>query len=642
MSELGHAEPIAAEESSDDISTWPRPFRLQLGTETENTNAVVPKPCWDHTLYRGPNDEQVHVDYCTTKEQSEAAAIHFLDEAIVGFDMEWVIDWGRGPKRCLQDEVSMIQIASETRIALFHIGQHPGTTTEQLIAPSLRKIIESATIIKTGHNIMSADCGRLQKYFKITPRAIFELCHLHYLVSHGATHPRNVVHNIRGISLAKLVGLHLGHELSKDDDTRKGNWRRPLNDTREKDRQKKVYAAADAYAGVMLYHCLNAQRMAMDPTPPMPLLADDYLPFLGATKQPIRLQSDQEGETYTTAELFFKVKAEVKAEAQAGIKEDEKNKGRKGSSATPVPETPLDSTEKLLLSRLRERRGELAIKVNLPRYCVAQDSVLEDLARYRPLDEASLLKIKGIKKRKSDSYGAQLLEVIQDFCAENNLDSTFAAGTGTVKKASILHLPPTIDLPSAVVQPPIVNRPTTPDRNPRRRARSPGSSPAFGTPVKRMPSLHTGLSNDFSKTSIDLISVVNQDRQESSSGEDDVFMTPLERRESSQLKRKRSESPTPVHVQPPQPPTASTLNQETQLIRNKLLALSKRVIKLLNKLPVDPLVDEETLDQLALRLPQTKAQLENIPGAERFMGACDEANIDLLKNIIKFATGPSR
>ncbi|KAF2021327.1 hypothetical protein BU24DRAFT_19296 [Aaosphaeria arxii CBS 175.79] len=414
--------------------TWPRPFKLAA----EPT--INYKPYWDHTLYRGPNNEEVKVTYCKTKEQSENAAQAFLGEELVGFDMEWVISYKKGEIRDLQDEISMIQIASEHQIALFHIGQHVGKTTDDLIAPSLRKIIESPNIVKTGHNIMSADCGRLLQYFGITAKGIFELCHLDYLVTHGPTEPSRVNTVIRNTSLGAMVQKHLGYPMCKDDDIRKCNWRREIYAHWQPHKKRLNYAAADAYAGPMLYHCMNAQRLAMDPVPPMPLLADKYLPFKGAGRQAIRLHSDVKGEEYTTAEKVFAVAKTtivpteenqtnvetIDLTADGGgvqLANVEANNGEskkpKSSFESSVDQDPLNGTEMLLYDRLENCRNELAIKHNCEPYAVTSVAALKRMARTRPDSAYRLKKIRGIGGVFVNKYGADFLRVIAAFNDES-------------------------------------------------------------------------------------------------------------------------------------------------------------------------------------------------------------------------------
>ncbi|OCL01565.1 ribonuclease H-like protein, partial [Glonium stellatum] len=220
---------------------------------------------WSHLLYHGPNMEPVRIDYCKCRSTSEVIAQKFLGEKVLGFDMEWESEIGP-----LQEKISCIQLASESRIALFHIGLHVGSTPEELIAPSLRKIIESPNVTKTGVAVERADAIRLRKFFRIQPRGLIELSQLHRLVKYGATSAGKV--NKCLVSLKTQVEEHLHLPLLKDK-TRRSKWSRPLS-------QKQIkYAAADAYAGFMLYHCLEAKRTRMDPIHPRPAYAELHLPI---------------------------------------------------------------------------------------------------------------------------------------------------------------------------------------------------------------------------------------------------------------------------------------------------------------------------------------------------------------------------
>lgn len=175
----------------------------------------------------------------------------------------WPWDGGTRKNATLQQRIGLIQIACADKIGLFHIGLHPGTTVQDILAPSLRKIIESPAIIKTGVSVLNADFSRLQKYFNLSPRGAFELSHLHNLVTYGA----DATTRLR--KLSAQVEEHLGLPLCKGS-VRTSNWSRPLN------ARQISYAAADVYAGYMLFHCLNAKRAAMTPMPPLPVHAELY------------------------------------------------------------------------------------------------------------------------------------------------------------------------------------------------------------------------------------------------------------------------------------------------------------------------------------------------------------------------------
>ncbi|KAF2246075.1 hypothetical protein BU26DRAFT_521580 [Trematosphaeria pertusa] len=633
MGDQAPARPDAAEGKGSAEVEWPLPYRLRPPQQHEQ------KPHWTHHLYRGPNNEAVEVLYSSNKAQSEALAQRFLNEPILGFDLEWPMPWNwTKPEKTLKDEIALLQIASPDKIALFHLGLHSGTEPTDLICPSLRKIIESPAITKTGHNIMAADCSKLKKHFSLVPRAIFELSHLHYLVMHGQNEPSKVLTKIGGISLAELVRIHLGYEMLKDGKVRKSNWKRPLNE------RQKTYAAADAYAGVMLYHCLNAKRVAMDPKPPMPLLADRYLPFGSAKQEAVRLLPSKEGETFATAAVVFGVEELQQEEKQqnSGTDPVSKDSVPKNRATKACKERPkLDTKSQALFDQLSLRRKVLAKAEGVPAFRVASDAVLESLARERPEDDDALLSVKGIGKKQQDKYGAEWLEVIAQFLAINEIvpleplesipQVTSASALDTQRKA----------------------RPATPTRQPRRRKQppenSPDSSPAFGNPVRPPPQLHTGLSFGLAGTQLsdDGATVdgpsqteAHEPVEEASEGESDsslAFFTPLSRPGS--LKRKRSESPLDTYIPGPSEKDTAPLTPRSRIFRNKIVAFSRQVTGKLKSRPADagPVVSETTIDRIVAVAPRTLEELHRIPGIEGFVQACKETEVDLLKNIMKFA-----
>lgn len=237
-----NAKPATDAPAEKETDEWPLSYRMiPQGTGR--------KPWWSHTLYENPDGKKVEVLLATTLEESEALAQQFLDQPVVGFDMEWPCDDYK--RHRLQDKIGLIQVACEDKIALFHIGLHVGTRPAQLIAPSLRKLIESPGIAKTGVAIYSADFLRLKKFFGLKPQGAFELSHLHRLVRFSA---KPDLLTTKLYKLASQVEEHLGLPLSKGS-VRTSNWSKALS-------QKQIdYAAADAYAGYMLFHAMNVRRM---------------------------------------------------------------------------------------------------------------------------------------------------------------------------------------------------------------------------------------------------------------------------------------------------------------------------------------------------------------------------------------------
>lgn len=241
-------------DSKCDRARWPLSFQM----------SPTGHGFWSHCLYRGPKDQPVKILYSRTKPESQEIAQEFLGEKVIGFDMEWPQDANTTANTRLQRRIGLIQIACEDKIALFHIGMHSGSNAKDLLAPALRNIIEDPAIAKCGVGVHTADFSRLRQWFGLKPRGAFELTHLHNLVSFGASNPATIP-----AGLARQVEQHLGLPLHKGK-VRTSNWSEPLS----KDQVK--YAAADAYAGFMLFHCMNAKRMDMDPTPPLPVYAETY------------------------------------------------------------------------------------------------------------------------------------------------------------------------------------------------------------------------------------------------------------------------------------------------------------------------------------------------------------------------------
>ncbi|KAI4138773.1 MAG: hypothetical protein L6R39_006618, partial [Caloplaca ligustica] len=241
---------------------------------------------WQYTLYEGPQRTRVKVHYCKSLETTERIAKLFLGERMVGFDIEWK------PQSTVKDgirkNVAMIQVASEERIALFHVARFAkGDRIEDLVAPSFRQIMETDSIIKVGVSIKS-DCTRLRNFMKIDSRGLFELSHLYKLVKFASNEVKKI--NKKLVSLAKQTEEHLLLPMYKDESVRASDWSEDLN------YEQIYYAASDSYAGFQLYHILNNKRLALAPTPPLPAHAELNLPIRLANGQTVAEYEDPSAE----------------------------------------------------------------------------------------------------------------------------------------------------------------------------------------------------------------------------------------------------------------------------------------------------------------------------------------------------------
>jgi hypothetical protein len=193
--------------------------------EVDSTSSEEAPLFWSHSDQQSPSGERPIVHYCKSLESTETVARHFLNSKVVGFDMEWKAQ--ASALDSIQNNLSLIQIANEERIALFQIAMFkPARSLEDFVAPSLKRIIESPDITKVGVSI-KADSTRLRKYLGVEAKSIFELSHLYKLVKYGQTQPKLV--NKRTVNLSEQVEEHLGLPLEKSEDVRCGDWARSLN-----------------------------------------------------------------------------------------------------------------------------------------------------------------------------------------------------------------------------------------------------------------------------------------------------------------------------------------------------------------------------------------------------------------------------
>lgn len=226
---------------------------------------------WRYSLYKNAAGIPPTRHYCTTFEQTEAQVAKFLGEKVVGFDLEWEMYKSKpgqdSAKRC----VSLMQIAAEDKVALFHLAMFKGgDSTGELMPPSLRAFLENPEIIKVGVNI-GGDASRLKNCFGVEMKGNIELSHLYKLVTYGESDPTKV--NRVKYALASQVQEVLHLPLSKGA-VRTSSWSKRLN------AQQTDYAASDAYAGLRLYYELERRRKAMVSKPPRPAFQELNLPIL--------------------------------------------------------------------------------------------------------------------------------------------------------------------------------------------------------------------------------------------------------------------------------------------------------------------------------------------------------------------------
>ncbi|KAK8016376.1 hypothetical protein PG993_014565 [Apiospora rasikravindrae] len=624
----------------------PDPTSPSISANQKKTPQQPQRQWWHYYRYSNAQGHNPALIYCRTKEQSQKAAELFLGLSVVGFDMEW--PWDAHKRTGLKNKVALIQLACEGKIALFHIALHQGSTVDDLIAPALRAILESPAISKVGVGVMNADFARLIQFFKLDPKGAFELSHLHNLVHYGEEEYDMITTKLVG--LANQVEEHLGLPLWKGK-TRTSDWSKPLN------RDQLTYAADDAYAGFMLYHCMNAKRLAMTIVPTLPVHVDRYPGIRdrlgGLMNRSVWLRPEQPGAgIYTAADFFRKAKG-IPVEKQdentgvAHVKKADRGEKRKdpegGDTQTGTkqssPKLPkltkpaIDELKPELHALLKAQRTQTAQSEKVPAYCVATNVELEALASRRPTTKQQLLRIRGMGPKKVDKYGDLWLGIIRTYLEE--------------KKAPLSEQ----------------KQPVTPKANIQRV----GQSLEFkGSPPT--PHMKTGLS--FSMADASITADENKQAREESSSDESAFGSPIPASSRENVERRRNDvlpsqsnavgnasgGPSPGKVGErvngsAQPAPSSTplkappniipaLSKNAMIFEKKLTALSRMVV---SKLPPEqrspggpPLISEATIRQLALNPPTTAQELLHMHGIAPFVRACANAKIDLMGNIAKW------
>jgi hypothetical protein len=183
---------------------------------------------WSHRQYRRTaedgSSQNVKVHYCCSKHKMEQVCRqYFMDEKVLGFDLEWVADSTK--RDGLKKNVSLIQLASPSRIALFHVALFHDS--EDMVGPSFRSLMEDPEVTKVGVAI-KGDTTRLRNYLDIHSRGLMELSNLYKLVTHSRTRQYHNI-NRRLVTLATQVEQYLHLPLFKGQNVRSSDWSRRLD-----------------------------------------------------------------------------------------------------------------------------------------------------------------------------------------------------------------------------------------------------------------------------------------------------------------------------------------------------------------------------------------------------------------------------
>ncbi|KAK5722132.1 hypothetical protein LTR17_014404 [Elasticomyces elasticus] len=172
------------------------------------------------------------VYYCTSSAQADNIAQLFSHEGIIGFDIEYL---AFAPPLKATDGVSLIQLASRDKIALFHLVLYGTQSPGQLITPALKAIIEDLRVAKVGNNI-GGDMTRILRWLQVKALNVQDTMKL----------SKRWAPDLIDDKLATQFEFLFDMELHKGD-VRTGDWSKRLTP------EQQHYAAADAYASRMVY-----------------------------------------------------------------------------------------------------------------------------------------------------------------------------------------------------------------------------------------------------------------------------------------------------------------------------------------------------------------------------------------------------
>ncbi|MBC3884248.1 DNA helicase RecQ [Undibacterium griseum] len=121
-------------------------------------------------------------------------------------------------------------------------------------------------------------------------------------------------------------------------------------------------------------------------------------------------------DNYSSLILTEQSRAVLRGELKVQLrqyKKADKAVRHKRQSAKDFTETELSNSEQVLFDKLRWWRVETARTHNVPAYVIFPDATLREIARQSPATLTALRGISGVGDKKLDSYGAQLLDLIQ-------------------------------------------------------------------------------------------------------------------------------------------------------------------------------------------------------------------------------------
>lgn len=189
--------------------------------------------------FKGEIVYSYHHSDCACICQDILSSLCDRDKIPVGFDMEWKVS-----RSGILHKTALIQMCfSENTCYLFHVS------AMHLFPKPLKALMCDSRILLVGLNI-ECDLWKLEKDFDIRVKPVIDRGSV---IDIGNLANKKLKSTERW-SLDGLCRNVLGQQLKKDVELRCGQWDVfPLSD------EQKMYAATDAFMGLLLYKCLSGK-----------------------------------------------------------------------------------------------------------------------------------------------------------------------------------------------------------------------------------------------------------------------------------------------------------------------------------------------------------------------------------------------
>ncbi len=148
---------------------------------------------------------------------------------------------------------------------------------------------------------------------------------------------------------------------------------------------------------------------------------------------------------FSTCEKTFSAVAYLRAKANAEL--DFKT-AQKSTPATPSNFVMKDVDHPNLYFMLKKWRDDVAANMKIEEYMVLPSKALMELANLLPTSTAELKRIKGVGEVKIKHFGAEIIDIVEEYCRENNIvktpiDELAFAKTAKPEKVKAEKLPKT-------------------------------------------------------------------------------------------------------------------------------------------------------------------------------------------------------